>query len=60
MKEELDDVTSTIYYNLTTRQLRALASQRGIIEWNTASAGELRRTLGELAKTVNILDGEQA
>jgi hypothetical protein len=60
MNEQPDDVTNTIYYELTTKQIRALASQQKIENWNTADIGTLKRKLVEIAKTQDILGGEQA
>jgi uncharacterized protein YacL len=44
--------------NLTTRQLRALASQYKVDKWDTADIGTVRRKLLKLAETVDILSGE--
>lgn len=58
MNEQPNDVTNTVYYVLTTQQIRALASQQKIENWNTADIGTLKRKLVEIAKIEDILSGE--
>jgi|WetSurMetagenome_2_1015567.scaffolds.fasta_scaffold45565_4 hypothetical protein len=57
MNCEPDSVMNTIYYNLTTKQLRALASQNKIENWNTKDLGTLKRELLKIAETKDILGG---
>jgi hypothetical protein len=60
MISEPDEVMNEIYYNLTTKQLRALASQHKIENWNTKDIGTLKRELRKLSETKDILEGEDA
>ncbi len=48
----------TINYGLTTKQLRALASQHKIENWNTVDIGTIRRKLLVLSQEKDILAGE--
>lgn len=45
---------------LTLQQVRALASQNGILEWNTESRGTLLRKLVRISENTNkdLLKGE--
>ena len=60
MNEQPDAVTNEIYYNLTTKQIRALACQQKLEDWATESMGTLKRKLVEIAQTKDILSGESA
>jgi uncharacterized protein YbcV (DUF1398 family) len=60
MSCEPDEVTNTIYYVLTTKQIRALASQQKIVDWGTKDIGTLKRELLKIAETKDILGGEEA
>jgi len=54
----MSDFINTLWNELTTRQVRALASQNKIPEWKTESIAVLKRKLEALGPDILEVDAE--
>jgi hypothetical protein len=58
--QQPENAENTIMYVLTTQQIRALACQNKLEDWQTESIGKLKRQLLGLAQETDILSGVDA